>query len=255
MKRHCIHSVFIRLFLASILVGLCASLSWADIFMKQRTYTEGFQMRGQNVPPREDFQVSWIREDMIRHDNERQSIIIRLDKMTMTMLDHPTRTYRLISLKENAGGDDREEGKPGTRERKRAESKMPRETMKLKITITDTGEQKKIGKWKCRKYIQQMDSMMGPSRSEIWATEDLRLDTNVLSRFNAAMAMPMGSRGSMEEVTQEMKKIKGVPVLTTSTVDIQGAKMKSNMELLEFKEEQAPKGTFEVPADYTRKSM
>jgi hypothetical protein len=53
-----------------------------------------------------------------------------------------------------------------------------------------------------------------------------------------------------EEALEEMKKVKGLTVSSTSTTQMMGATVKSSTELLEYKEADAPKGTFEVPKGY-----
>jgi hypothetical protein len=53
-------------------------------------------------------------------------------------------------------------------------------------------------------------------------------------------------------MAEEMKKIKGVPVLTTTSISMMGATMSSITELIEFKEASAPKGTFSIPSGYKK---
>jgi len=54
-------------------------------------------------------------------------------------------------------------------------------------------------------------------------------------------------KGSMQAMQEEMKKIRGVPVLTTTTTTMmKDVTMKSSRELLEIKEDTAPAGTFDV---------
>ena len=52
-----------------------------------------------------------------------------------------------------------------------------------------------------------------------------------------------------------MKKIKGVPVFTETTMNMMGMQMKSTQELLEFKQGTAPKGTFGIPKGYKKTDM
>ena len=70
------------------------------------------------------------------------------------------------------------------------------------------------------------------------------------------MTALMGKGGmfgsAMEEMAKEMKKIKGVPVLTITTSNMIGASVKSTQELLEFKEGTAPSGYFDIPTGYKK---
>ena len=55
-----------------------------------------------------------------------------------------------------------------------------------------------------------------------------------------------------QEMFEEMKKIKGLAVLTTSASSAMGAEVKSTEELIEVEEKSAPSGTYEIPPGYTK---
>ena len=122
---------------------------------------------------------------------------------------------------------------------------------KMEFSVTPTSEKKKIGKWNCTKYIQKLQTPMGPNITEIWATEELKMDQELYAKFSASMmsAMP-GAQSMINDMTNEMKKIKGVPVLTTTTMEMMGQKIESTTELIEFKEGTVPANTFNVPSGY-----
>ncbi len=129
---------------------------------------------------------------------------------------------------------------------------FPQDMMKPKIQVRETGETKVIHGWKCQKYIQSLEMGMGPSTSsEIWASTDVKLDFQLLSKFNSAMmALNPMIRGMVAEMEKETQKIKGVSVLTETTSMIMDQKVKSSVELLEVKTGTAPSGIFEIPAEY-----
>ncbi|MEJ2537717.1 MAG: hypothetical protein P8048_11820, partial [Calditrichia bacterium] len=63
-----------------VLMFLLTGLTRADIFMKQKMHTEGFQMMGQSQPAKDEITTIWITSDKLRSDNPEQSIIMRLDQ-------------------------------------------------------------------------------------------------------------------------------------------------------------------------------
>ena len=133
---------------------------------------------------------------------------------------------------------------------------MARSMPAMRIRITDTGETRKIGEYRCRKYIQRIESAMGPVSSEIWATEDLKVDSELYARFSMAlMASQPGGREAMDANAAETRKISGVPVLWLTSARMGGTEVKSRTELIELREEKAPAGIFEIPSGYTRQSM
>lgn len=224
--------------------------------MKQKIHRDGFQMMGQSQPAEDMIQTVWITPDKMRSDNEKQSVIMRLDKGIIFFVDHAQKTYSEMPMdmgqmmgsrmKEEMGEEVSEEDMEGF-------MAMAKGMMKMKITVTPTGEKKRINKWNCQKYIQKLETMMGPTISEIWATEDLKMDYELYAKFSAGlMGMQPGFKEFLNDMLEEMKKIKGVPVLTTTTVNMMGASMKSLQELLEFKEETAPAGIFDLPKGYKK---
>ena len=237
------------------LIFLSTSLQ-ADIFMKQKSHTDGFQLMGQSQPASEEIQDIWITQDKIRSDDSKQSVILRLDQNKMYMLNHEEKTYAELPLDFGEVLDSQMkeamEGEDMDAEQKESMMKMMQGMSEMKVTIKPTGETKKIGDWNCQKYIQTMETMMGPSTSEIWATEDLKMDHDLYSKFMATMSGQGMFGNIMTDMIKEMKKIKGVPVLTVSSVNMMGASIKSTQELIEFKEGTAPAGIFDLPKGYKK---
>ncbi|HOV86864.1 MAG TPA: DUF4412 domain-containing protein [Syntrophobacteraceae bacterium] len=240
-----------------VLAWALADPALADIFMKQKQHTDGFTMMGQTQPPKDTVQTLWMSADKLRSDDDKHSVLILLDKQTVYLIDHARKTYQEVpmdpgKMAAEAMGDDEDM----TPEEKQQLMNMARGMMKMEVTVVETGEKKKIGNWNCKKYLQTVNTMMGPMTSEIWATEDLKVDYSLYARFSAAMlAMQPGMGKNFNNLAEEMKKIRGVPVLTTTTTKVMNSTMKSSQELLEFKDAKAPQGTFDLPRGYTKQAM
>jgi len=239
---------------------VCVMVAWpsmalADIFMKQKHHTGSFQVMGQTQPAKDVIQNIWMTDTLIRNDSEQQSVIVRLDKQTVTMIDHVKKAYAEMPLNmDKAMGQ--MGGEKMTKEQKEAMSGMMKSMMKFSMKVTETGEKRKIGFWNCRKYIQKLDTAMGPTTTDVWATEDIKVKGDIFAKYTAAMmTMQPGLRESMAQVMQETKKIKGVTVYTSSTSSVMGATLQSTMQLLEFKEGKAPATIGIVPVGYKKQSM
>ena len=253
----------LRISLLAVLVGLIFGVSQAlaDVYMKQKTHTDAFQVMGKSQPEKNEIMTFWLGENKARTDMEtaKTSSILLADKKIIIMIDHNKMQYaemsvdfdKMISDATAAGaGDDPDKAK--------AMEKMPaamKNMMKgmmegMSATVTDTGETKTIGSWTCRKYLVEMNmGMMGKVKSESWATEDLKVDTSLY--FTSANAM-MASQPGFEKIAQEMRKIKGVVVSTASAMTVMGSDVTSTTELLECADKAAPAGTYELPAGYTK---
>ena len=234
-----------RLSLVAIsgLVFLTPAFAGADVFMKEKHHTDGMTIMGHAQPPQDKISTTWVAQDKMRTDQGDSSTIAKLEngKMVVYHLNHSKKTYTLLSMGSDALQD--------------LASGMGRE---INVKITPTGETKKIGNWNCMKYLQEMDMGMMPVASEIWASEDIKIPYKDFYEKSAMAMMPQqpGMKMSQQAMQEEMKKIKGVPVLTiTSTTMMQNTTIKSSRELIEIKEDTAPAGIFDIPAGYTKQEM
>jgi len=245
-------AILFVLAIASLAMTLTAA--GGDLFMKQKSHTDAYTVMGQNVPASDEIQSIWLSENKVRNDSEKKSFIVRLDKSVQYILDHEKKTYMEVPL--NFGEQIAKELEGEDAEQAAAAQQMMAAMMKITVTIEPTSERKTIGKWACKKYLQTIQTAMGAMKSEVWATEDIRIDYDMFSKYMSAMTGGMpGMQSGMQDIQKEMKKMKGVPVLTVSNNTVMGAAIKSTVELLEFKEGQAPAGIFELPKGYKKTSM
>ena len=241
---------FVMVFLVAMLVIPC--LSSADIYMKQKQHTEATQIMGRTQPARDVISEIWMTEKGFRTDDPNNSTIMLPDEKKVIMIDHATKTYmeQPLNMDEMMTGMS-DETSP---EDQAAMKQMMQNMMKMDASVKETGEQKTINNWKCKKYIVTINTAMGKITNEIWATEDLKVDKQIYDQMASRMmaAMP-GLQSSMESMKKEMDKVKGVQVMTQSTFSMMGQPQKSTTELLEFKEGSAPGNLFDMPAGYTKK--
>jgi hypothetical protein len=230
-----------------------ANLARADIFMRQLQHMDGFQMMGQSQPAA-DVEVSvWVTDKGMRSDNPKQSAIVKPDEKVLILLDHEQRTIVKMPLDADAmAANMAGKGKDMTPDDKAQLQKLMGKMTQIKVSITDTGEQTKIGDWNCTKYLQTIETFMGPSSTEVWATEDLEIDADRYADLTMAMmAMQPGMKENLAQVQREVKKIKGVRVLEKTTNDMMGTEVNSTVKLLAFKEGKAPANLFDLPQGYT----
>lgn len=244
-----------RNFSMMILLFTCLTLfsviSYGDVYMKQRTHVDGMKIMGQNQPA-QDFTVeTWLTPDMVSVEDKNSKTIMDLDKGTVTTANHRERTIMTMPLNFSEIAD--KKSKDMSEEDRADFKKFMGSMMKVSVKVQETNEKKKIGKWKCRKYIQTMSTGMGEFKSEIWATEDIRIDHKLYTKYISAMkgAMP-GMNESMKDILRETEKIKGVQVYTEQTNEIMGQTMKSSTELIDYKEKRAPASAFKMPNGYKK---
>lgn len=228
----------------------------ADVYIKQKNHTDAFQVMGKTEPAKDEVFISWMGKDKARLDHgEDTSIIVRQDKNVMYMINHAEMKY----LEMAAGGlDDILTGAisgAGLSEEEKAQAQQMMkgfaQMMKPEVTVTEAGETKKIKNWECKKYVMKTKMMMMSSTSEIWATEDIKIDYELYLTLGFSM---MAKTPGLKDMLEEMKKIEGITVLSTSTSSAMGAEVKSTQELLEVSEKSAPAGIYDVPAGYKKEN-
>lgn len=226
----------------------------ADVHIKQKNHTDGFSVMGRTQPPKDEIFETWMGKDRARLDHDEEtSIIVRLDQNRMYLVNHGEMKYAEMTIEGEEDILSQALAGSGLSEEERAQAqKMMKgfaSMMKPSITVTETGEKKKIKNWDCRKYIMKMNMMGMASTSEVWATEDIRIDYGL---YRSLMYSMMGQMPGLEDMLKEMNKIKGVVVLSTGTMSMMGTEVNSSQELLEVSEKSAPAGTYEVPSGYKK---
>jgi len=219
----------------------------ADIMMKRKHHSEPMKMMGMTTPAKDDIVITWIAEGKMSTDNPETMVILRADKDVVYTLSKKDKKYTEIPLSKltsMAGDPEMEKVIKGMAEQ-------------MKVSVTETAESKKINNWNCRKYIQVMTiPMAGPVTSEIWASPDIKVDYELYFKSMAAMYARMPGMGNaLQDMVKEMKKMKGVPVLTNTTMKMMGMEVKSSEELLEVNQDKAPASVFEIPAGYKKTEM
>ena len=124
--------------------------------------------------------------------------------------------------------------------------------MKITSTVTETDESQTIKGWNCKKYNMEMDMMGMTTTSEIWATEDIKIDYDLYRNLTYSIMGSMGQMMDMDDMMEEMKKIKGIVVQQEGTMSMMGSEMKSSLELVEVSDKPAPAGTYTVPEGYEK---
>jgi hypothetical protein len=234
-------------------LALFPAASSADIYMKQKEHSDAIQTMGAAQPAKDIVSEIWITEKGFRSDASEHSTIMLANEQKMIVINHKTKTYMEQNLNMEhimgAGGEKQ------TPEQKAAMNQMMQKMMKMDATVTETGEQKTINGWKCRKYVLKINSGMGAITNEVWATEDLKVDKEVYDQLtNRALAGMPGLQDSVATMRKEMEKIKGVQVYTVSNFMVMNQPHKTTTEVLEFKEKTAPANILDIPAGYTKQA-
>jgi hypothetical protein len=228
----------------------------ADVYIKQKNHTDGFSMMGQSQPAKDEMFVTWMSKDKARMDHgEDSSIIIRLDKNVMYMINHAEMKYVEMEIggKNDIFSSALSASDLSGEEQAQAKKMMEgfAKMMKPSVSVTPTGERQKIKDWNCQKYNMKMTMMGTTSNYEVWATEDIHIDYELYRNLTFSI---MGQTPGIEDMMKEMSKIKGLVVLQQGSMSMMGTDVKSSQELLEVSDVPAPDGAYEVPEGYKKQN-
>ena len=218
----------------------------ADVYMKQKV-TQPEAKDKKNI---EQIQETWITDTKVRTNTGDQSTIFDVGKNMLITIDHAKKKYTEIPLDFSIVSSD--ENQQDTNDLPSFMQKF----VKMEVSVQPTDEKKQIGEWNCQKYLQMVNMAMVTTESEIWASQDIHVNTEVYQKFSAAlMASQPGFYKILQDMMKESEKIKGVVVLQKTASKVIGKTMETMTELLEVKEVDAPADLFTVPAGYKKEKF
>jgi hypothetical protein len=231
-----------RLFLILTLVLVSFAFLSADVYVKTKIHTGAIEMMGQKRPASDQIMEQWIGDRQFAQIMETQTMVLDLDKNLVYVIYPATKSYVQASLPLDL-----------TKLLPPQAAQMMG-MMKMTVTVTPSGESKKVGNWNCSGYDIDMDMAMMKIKTKAWATTDIPFDWKSFQENMMPIALKMGGQGmGMDEsAIEQFKKIKGMQVATEVTMSMMGQDIKSSSEVVEISKKPAPAGIYSVPAGYAK---
>lgn len=214
----------------------------ADHVIKKTKQTTETGLLGSNEKLQNEDGTTWISKNKMRQDEgETTSIIIRLDRNKVFILNHIDKTYSEMELPVRL------------EENLTPEAKQITQVMKISSSVSETQETRMINDWKSQKYAADISiSMMGmdmPMTMEIWTSKETGIDLKAFRKFYAVL---LSMNPFTKDLVEEFLKIEGYPVLTKITMRIKDVETNSREEVIAVEERKAHKGTYDIPSEYSR---
>jgi hypothetical protein len=231
-----------RTLAASLLVLALAAASRADSLLTLKSHTDAFQAMGETQPARDTEVRIWVAPDRLRRDDGETSMILRLDRNKLYVVNHPDKTFSELTLPV-----DFVRLMPKGQEQVGA---LWAQQMKLNVKVTPAGETRKISAWNARRVMMEITNATGMKiASTLWVSSEIAAWRD-LNRLAATLA---SLQPGAADWARELEKIEGFPVLREDSVDAMGARFKTREELVSAETKDAPAGLYEPPAGYTAK--
>jgi hypothetical protein len=214
--------------------------------------------------------TSYISSDHARFTQaEGQEAILDLGTGTTTVIDGRKKEYFVITPQDWDQMRARVEQTMNSPEMKRAQEQMknlPPEVQKRmesmmggmasQIEVQRAGGTRKIAGYACENWTWSFGQM---SRTEQCLTTELPVPVQTFDRyrqFSQNMMSMMAAMGPMAkgiaQMQEKMKDMKGIPLASTTSVNVMGRSTKTTTEVTDIKKGSIPASAWEVPAGYKK---
>lgn len=234
-----------------VLILILSSTIAADIYMTENRHTDSYSIGGKTVEAVDEKVTYWVGEQGMKMESDSQIVLIKSQEELLYVMDPIKKSYVEIPFtvfQDGAGAA--ENGENG---------ELPpeiRDMMRMDVSVTPTGKTQTINGWKAKGYTQKISNSMMTVVSELWATNDLDVDKSVFQKYYTAIyGLRPGMQEMMGNLVEEMKKIDGIVVKSSTTTEVMGTEITSSAKISQVEERSAPQGAYEIPEGYEKKEL
>lgn len=213
--------------------------------------------------------TSYITPERIRAaQSDSSEMMFDLKSGDLTILDPKKKQYYVITQKDIDEMSAMIKERMNSPEMKKAMEQMkslpPDQQKKMQemmggmfaVNVEKEGTTRTIAGYKCENWIVTVGQL---SRSEQCLTTDLKLPDTAWAgykRFGDMMKSMMASMGPMagsfDKMREQMEKLKGFPLASTSSTSIMGREMKTTSEVTSITRGAVPASAWQIPAGYKK---
>ncbi|MCK4413223.1 MAG: hypothetical protein KAY32_06745 [Candidatus Eisenbacteria sp.] len=232
--------------LGLIALALLPGPALGDVLIRQIVHTDLPSAMGETQTAQDDTSTIWLSTDRLAVSGGGADALVRLDLSQFYLINHEDQSYVMLSLPIDLANVLPEDDPSAQM------FKQMMQAMQTTITVTPTDQTKEIRSWDARLYQVEMKNNFVTIQMDAWATEDTSVDPKLYWKLYEALF-------SVNPVTKDamssFQKIKGIIVLQEQTVQVMGQETKQRTEVIEIREEKAPREVFRLPKGYEKKTF
>jgi len=232
-----------KIFVLIIVIGISTVFINADVYVKQKLYTDGYYYGGVNRPAEDTENEIWIGKKKMASFTKNRMTILDMEKNRAFIINRNAKTYSETPL-------------PLDLSTLVESNLVPRlQATQYTGTIKETGKTKKIGKYECRgyeinTYIIYEGDRVNETDTTLWTTSDVPFDVETYRRLSITQQK---LRNYNDAFIDELKKIEGFVIAREALFYPKGFSVKSTAAVVEISQKDPPAGIYSVPAGYTKK--
>lgn len=211
------------------------------------TSSEQLALPGQTFPASVETTTLWLGPDLARRDTADESFLIDMTQGLLTHLDHAARAWTsqtvqaVQQLFQDLAADTLGELSSDQR------LARLRSALTISARVTPTDQTGSIDGYQCRRWLVEQHLGEQIITSELWLTSEIDLDYDLLHRATRPTLLTLpGGLAAM----QELSRLQGVPVRTTSIMKMYGAQTRAQSRLLAVETVRVAPAFFRPPAGY-----
>jgi hypothetical protein len=228
-----------KFFAAVFILLAVVTLVRADYYIKSKYHSDAMAIMGQNQPAKDEIHEQWIGSDKFANITPDMSVVLDLGKGVAYMINHKKNTNIHTTLPLDIS------------KLVPPEAAAMMGMMKATVTVEPTTQTKTVGQWPCTLYNVSINMMMMPMKFTVWASEKVPFDLNLYKEKMFSNLMK-GTMRLDDASVAEMNKVKGYWIANEMNMEIMGAKVHNNSEVVEISQKPAAAGVYAVPAGYTQ---
>jgi hypothetical protein len=196
--------------------------------------------------------TQYMTSDKIKSSDGQNDSIIDLASGTMTVINHKKKEYYEMTAAEiNAAFEQM------SAQMKQMEEQMKNAPAFLKkqmggdtqVTVEKGSSPKKIAGYDCDHYVATMGAS---GKAEYWVTKSIKPPTQYYDAFKIQMSALGPAGQTMGKVFEEMKKIDGFPLASSTSIKMMGMNLNTSNEATEVTKGKVPASAFEIPSGYKK---
>jgi hypothetical protein len=211
----------------------------ADLLFSIHGHADSVKLGNRSQAPRDSSARIWLAGDKMRRDEGSLSVIVRLDRHMLYLVNHADRTYSQVEVPL----DWKKMVQPGDQD---SFAKFLADN-EITAAVTPSTETRKIGAWSAHRVDVLLTNKHGlRMANQMWLTKDLPL----FAAYNKMSGVLASLQPNAAAWSQKVALLDGFPIYQETTITIGQSVSQTREEVVASETKDAPPGTYDVPAGF-----